>query len=115
MGLLAHQLTEAVRHRSMTVDDLDPFFALDEYRRFVDGAEALGFVCHDFSVAGMDTSSMVRNPEQLTGLPLQQLRRYVHVLIRSERSNVPDYSVVFEAVVAGALKVLADRLMGRPA
>lgn len=80
-----------------------------EYRLFIEGAYACGFVCSDLR-PNVDLNAVNQRPaEEMGRFDLKQLRHYVHTLIRSERASHGYGSLVWEAVLSGAL----ERLLGR--
>ncbi len=107
---LIRGLEAAVRRANLPLDDLERFHAMPEYDLCVQGAYALGFVCGDFSIEGFDLAAMACRPQMVAGLPLQELRRYVHVVMRAERWSHRYSSPVREAVEGGVLGMVAERL-----
>lgn len=91
-------------HRFMEI------FALPDYRLFLTGAYASGFVCQDFSL-DFDLNEVNRNPGLTIGYcEFPVLRHYIHTLIRGERWADGYSSPILEALVSGALRLVATRL-----
>lgn len=88
----------------------EAFTSLPEYGLFTSGAYACGFVCSDLR-PDTDLDEVRRFPiAVLGGMDLRQLRHYVHTLMRSERAGHGYGSVVYEALRAGALEAICERL-----
>jgi len=94
------------------VGDSARFWALPEYEVFHDAAYACGFVCTDFSPTYSIDLANESCGETLSRKPFNELRHYVHTLLRVERSNRMDgyFSPVCSAIQSGALGVVARRL-----
>lgn len=106
--LLARELIEAYTRRPNA--NIDDWLDLPEHRRFVIGAYAAGFVCTDLAPMN-DFEEMGSRPrEHLSGASFSKLRHYVHTLLRAERWADGYSSPIREAIVSGALELVADRL-----
>lgn len=91
-------------------DDWETFTELPEYELFTQGAYACGFVCSDLR-PDADLTAVARRPsEALRGMSLPQIRHYVHTLLRSERGTYGYGSFIYDALRAGALDALCERL-----
>jgi hypothetical protein len=110
MARLIRLLEAAVRRRRIGSGDHERFCRLPEYQLCVEGAYALGFVCRDIPPDGVHLDLIAARPELLDDLPLSGLRRYLHVLMRAERWNLPWASPILEALETGALQLVARRL-----
>jgi hypothetical protein len=110
MARLIRLLEAAARRARIGPDDHERFYHLPEYELCVQGAYALGFVCRDIAPDGVHLDLIAIRPELLADLPLSGLRRYLHVLMRAERWNLPYASPVLAALEAGALQRVAQRL-----
>jgi len=86
------------------------FFKLDAYRIFIEGAYACGFVCRDLKPDNPLESERDRPAEAIAGWSFAQLRQYVHYLVRHERWADGFSSPILEALAAGHLQQVADRL-----
>ena len=91
--------------------ELSEFFVLPAYLRLMTGAPACGFVCRDFRPDFPIGEMLHRPSEGLANLSFPMLRHYVHTLIRAEVWGAPWGSPVRQALDAGALEVLHDRLL----
>lgn len=88
----------------------EAFTELPEYELFTLGAYACGFVCSDLR-PDADLNAVVRRPgEALRGMALPEIRHYVHTLLRAERGTDGYGSVVYEALRAGTLEALCERI-----
>lgn len=115
-GLIRFMVQETLAHFEVeSVGDLaedgwDAFTELPEYELFTLGAYACGFVCSDLR-PDADLNAMARRPgEALRGMSLPQIRHYVHTLLRSERGTFGYGSFIYDALRAGALDALCERL-----
>ncbi len=105
---LAHFEVESVA--DLPEEGWEPFTYLPEYGLFTSGVYACGFVCADLS-PDIDIDAVKCRPvEALGGMTLPQLRHYVHTLMRLERAGFGYGSALYEAVRAGVLEVLCERL-----
>lgn len=108
--LLARELIEAYRRAPEL--DLDAWLDLPEYKRFVAGAYATGFVCSDLAPID-DFDEMNTWPrEHLVRAGFNRLRHWVHTLLRAERWADGLASPILDAIVSGALEIVAGRLEG---
>ncbi|HWL71781.1 MAG TPA: hypothetical protein VNS22_25845 [Geminicoccus sp.] len=110
MALLIRLLEAAARRARIGPDDHERFYRLPEYELCMGGAYALGFVCRDIPPDDVLLHLIEARPELLNDLPLSELRRYLHLLMRAERWNSPGASLILAALKAGALQLLAQRL-----
>lgn len=86
------------------------FTELPEYELFTAGTYACGFVCSDLT-PDVDLDTVKCRPrEVLSSMTLPQLRHYVHTLMRSERAGYGYGSVIYEALRAGVIEALCERL-----
>jgi hypothetical protein len=97
------------RYRGIQLED---FFQLPEYQKFVVGAYACGFVCRDYSQMDGESFELMktRPREHLGDCSFRVLRHWVHTLLRAERWADGYSSHVKEAIDSGALEVIAMRL-----
>lgn len=106
--LLARELIEAYTRRPNA--SLDDWLNLPEHRRFVIGTYAAGFVCTDLAPMD-DFDEMGSRPrEHLSSAGFNKLRHYLHTLLRAERWAGGFSSPIREAIVSGALEIVASRL-----
>lgn len=89
---------------------LQEWFALPEYERFIVGAPGAGFVCNDLAPMKDFEDFNARPREHLSSSDFSQLRLYVHTLLRAERWADGYATPIREAVMSGALEIVADRL-----
>ena len=101
-GVRDHERLPAERHGEFT--------ALPEYRLFVQGAYACGFVCTDFAPGGPTIERGVRVEDEVGSWTFFELRHYVHTLLRSERWADGYSSPIFEALIQGMLQAISRRL-----
>jgi hypothetical protein len=107
---------EALAHFRVTVAARLPrerfaeFFRLEAYRVFIEGAYACGFVCRDLKPDSPLEAERNRPAEAIAGWSLPQLRQYVHYLVRHERWADGFSSPILDALAAGHLQQVADRL-----
>ena len=85
-------------------------FKLEAYRVFVEGAYACGFVCRDLKPDSPLEGACDRASEAIAAWTFPVLRRYVHYLVRHERWAEGYSSPIFDALIAGHLQQVADRL-----
>jgi hypothetical protein len=94
-----------------SVADADKVYALPEYGDLLEKAYADGFVHGDLSADGFDFQAINAGPrEQLAGMAMTEVRRFVHALYRCERHNWGWGSLVLAAIHSGALGTVATRL-----
>jgi hypothetical protein len=86
------------------------FFRLEAYRVFIEGAYACGFVCRDLKPDSPLEAERNRPAEAIAGWSFPQLRQYVHYLVRHERWADGFSSPILDAIAAGQLQQVADRL-----
>jgi hypothetical protein len=86
------------------------FFKLEAYRIFIEGAYACGFVCRDLKPDNPLESDRERPVAAIAGWSFAQLRQYVHYLVRHERWADGFSSPILDALAAGHLQQVADRL-----
>lgn len=91
-------------------DRFAEIFRLEAYRVFIEGAYACGFVCRDLKPDNPLEGARDRAATLIAGWSLPQLRQYVHYLVRHERFAEGYASPIFEALIAGHLQQVADRL-----
>lgn len=106
--LLTRELIAAYTRRPN--ESLADWFEQPEYRRFTVGAYAAGFVCTDLAPMGDFGEIGSRPREHLSSAGFNKLRHYLHTLLRAERWADGYSSPIREAIVSGALKLVADRL-----
>lgn len=89
--------------------ELEDFFNLPAYLRFISGAYACGFVCSDLTPDSFDISrpDIVR---VLQEAPFEKIRAFTHVLLRSERWADGMWSPVRNILATGALAAVGSRL-----
>jgi len=87
----------------------EQFIESREYRLFIEGAYACGFVCSDLR-PNVDLNLINQHPDELGRFDLKRLRHYVHSMIRSERASHGYGSFIWESTRSGALERLLDRL-----
>jgi ADP-ribose pyrophosphatase YjhB (NUDIX family) len=95
-------------------DHLSPTpWDLPEYRRFVEGAPACGFVVEGFPPEEwLDLEDIDRHPERAVSIMgPKDIREYLHTLHRSEKWADGYSSPMFEALASGALQAVARRLL----
>ncbi len=86
------------------------FFKLEAYRIFIEGAYACGFVCRDLPPDNPLEGARERAAAVIAGWSFPELRQYVHYLVRHERFAEGYSSPILEALAAGHLQQVADRL-----
>lgn len=86
------------------------FFKLEAYALFLEGAYACGFVCSDLKPDNPLESARARPAEAIAGWSFQRLRQYVHYLLRHERWADGYSSPILEALAAGHLQQVGQRL-----
>ena len=106
--LLAKELIEAQTRRPQT--SLADWFELPEYRRFIVGAYAAGFVCTDLAPMDDFEEMNTRPREHLFGIGFNKLRHWVHTLLRAERWADGYSSPIREAIAGGVLGIVVGRL-----
>lgn len=88
----------------------EKFIELQEYNIFTTGVYACGFVCADMN-SDVDLNMIQRSPaDAIRRFNLLQLRHYVHTLMRSERASFGYGSVLYDALRAGVLDELVNRI-----
>lgn len=107
-GLLIHFKVRCAA--SVPYECFQEIWQLDEYRRFVDGAYACGFVCRDFKPDFPFESGNHRPQETMRAWTFHDLRHYFHTLLRAERWADGYSSPILQAVMSGALGEAASRL-----
>lgn len=107
-ALLARELIEAYTRRPQT--SLADWFDLPEYRRFIVGAYAAGFVCTDLAPMKNFDEMSARPHEHLGDIGFGALRHWIHSLLRTERWADGFSSPIREAIASEALGIVADRL-----
>lgn len=85
-------------------------FKLEAYRLFIEGAYACGFVCRDLKPDNPLETERDRPEEAIARWSLAELRQYLHYLVRHERWADGFSSPILDALVAGHLQRVADRL-----
>ena len=91
-------------------DGWSRFTELPEYEDFVSGAYGCGFVCEDFNPDFPIDDAHRRPAEVLREVSLIKLRHYIHCVIRAERHSDGWGSMIYEAMRAGALNTVCERL-----
>ncbi|MEX3690359.1 hypothetical protein AB3X91_17425 [Paraburkholderia sp. BR14263] len=97
-------------HERLSVEKHGEFTALPEYRLFVEGSYAGGFVCTDFAPGGPTIERGVRVEDAVGSWSFFELRHYVHTLLRSERWADGYSSPILEALIQGVLQAISRRL-----
>lgn len=107
-AMLAHfDLADVER---IDINRHDEIWNIPEYRLFLDGAYACGFVCTDGKLEG-DLDQVNTHPtEVINAWSFPELRQYVHFLLRSEKWADGYSSPILHAIRSGALQKVADRL-----
>jgi hypothetical protein len=85
------------------------FASLPAYREFVEAAEQVGFTGTDVR---MDSEFADRSPEWVASADYEQLRHWVHTLIRADRWNSDYPNAVWMACRTGSMGRLVERLSG---
>lgn len=99
------------RWRLDSVTDAEKVYALPEYVDLLEQAYASGFVHGDLSADGVDFQAINARPrEQLAGMAMAEVRRFVHALYRCERHSFGWSSPVLDAVQSGALTIAVDKI-----
>lgn len=114
LAILARDLIDEYRlETEMQSEEMgsSDFFALPSYRRFTLGATACGFVCRDLPPDFPIAEMLDRPADRLASLTFPMLRHYVHTLLRAEVWGAPWSSPIRQALEAGALEILHDRLL----
>ena len=86
------------------------FFRLEAYRIFIEGAYACGFVCRDLGPDNPLEGARGRAAAAIAGWSLTELRQYLNYLIRHERFASGYSSPILDALIAGHLQQVAERL-----
>lgn len=86
------------------------FFRLEAYRVFIEGAYACGFVCRDLKPDNPLEAERDRQAQAIAGWTFPQLRQYVHYLVKHERWADGYSSPLLDALAAGHVQQIADRL-----
>lgn len=86
------------------------FFRLDAYRIFIEGAYACGFVCRDLKPDNPLEGEREQPALAIARWTFPVLRQYVHYLVRHEVWAEGFASPILEALAAGHLQQVADRL-----
>lgn len=95
-------------------DGWERFTDSREYKLFLTGTYACGFVCSDLR-PDVDIDRVNRSPEDhVDKLDLKELRHFVHTMMRSERSNFGFGSAIWESMRSGTLELLMGRLAHDP-
>lgn len=97
-------------HERLPAEQHGDFTALPEYRLFVEGAYACGFVCTDFAPGGPTIEPSVRVEDAVDSWSFLELRHFMHTLLRSERWADGYSSPIFEALTRGVLQATSRRL-----
>lgn len=87
--------------------ELLEFARTDAYRQFVEAAGQAGFTRSDVE---MDVDFAARSPEWVAQAGEQDLRRWVHTLIRADRWNGDLPNAVWMACRSGSMGKLVERL-----
>ncbi|HAY5094929.1 TPA: hypothetical protein MJB77_25765 [Klebsiella pneumoniae] len=87
--------------------ELLEFARTDAYRQFVQAAEQEGFTGPEIE---MDVDFAARSPEWVAQAGEQDLRRWVHTLIRCDRWNSEYPTAVMDACRSGCMSVLALKI-----
>lgn len=88
----------------------EQFIELPEYELFIDTCYAAGFVCRDLAPKA-DLDQINQNTVgHIQTWSLPQLRLYLHTLVRAERWTEGSSSHIFNALQAGTLLSITERL-----
>lgn len=91
--------------------ELSEFFQIAAYNRFMRGANACGFVCSDYN-PDFPLGEILSRPEhEVQHLSFAKLRHYVHTLLRAEAWAGGHDSPIRDALNAGAMQILANRIL----
>lgn len=101
----AAELVTAYQHHP-GAEPLD-FARTDAYRQFVEAAQQAGFTGPN---AEMDSKFAERQPQWVAGANDEELRRWVHTLIRADRWNGDFPDAVWIACRSGSIGALVERL-----
>ena len=85
----------------------DAFARTNEYRQFAKAAEQDGFTGPDIE---MDMDFASRSPKWVMQADKEALKRWVHTLLRSDRSNGDYPTAVLDACQSGCMDALVERL-----
>ncbi len=96
----------AAYERKLGAEPLD-FARSDAYRQFIEAAELDGLTGPDIE---MDEEFASRSAGWVIGASEQELRRWVHTLLRADRWNGDYPDAVLMACRSGCVGVLAERL-----
>jgi len=95
----------------------DPRFPLrdtPEYTHFLEISYVCGFVCSNISPSAPQYLRYTRKPSKISAASLLDIRKFIHVMVRSERHadvGAPSGGgMVYEALETGALEMAARRL-----
>jgi len=113
MGTLIQELIDEDRIEAELADgplDLEEFFKLPAYWRFIKGADACGFVCNDLAPDAFDIHQP-RVTQTLMTASFKEIRGYTHVLLRAERWADGMASPIREALASNALAVVGRRIV----
>lgn len=103
-ALIAFRVREA---RHLDVDDVERFLELPEYDRFILTCRATGFVCSDLTPA-VDLDRVDDSPQDhVPAWSVNDIRQYMHTLIRAERWAEGMGSPVLRALSSGALELVS--------
>ena len=108
---------EAACHRKfgektdLTYEEFLDFRDMDEYSAFSEAAFVCGFVCEDFGLS-FPLEEIHSSPEEMVSrMPFSKIRHYIHVLQRAEKWQSDYSTTLWTAVMSGALRLVADRLI----
>jgi len=115
LALCILQLDERTKRIKFDPDDKNDvrdFWKLPEYIIFHDATYACGFVCNDYSPDFNINAANINSKNIISKASFEELRHYIHTLMRAERSNQMDgyFSPVLKAVLSDALTLVAIRL-----
>lgn len=113
INMLHKKTLETFKIRNESQIDADKFVSftsLNEYNLFIDICYACGFVCRDIQPL-INFSSINVNPEHyISSWNLDDIRLYIHTLIRAERWNAGCGSPILESIKSGALLTISNKL-----
>jgi hypothetical protein len=100
--------------KELTIAEYQRFASLPEHEAFMWAALVCGFVCADFIHACALEAIHARPEEQIQSFSFNELRKYIHVLQRTEKWNVQYSTALYQAVTSKALGLVAERLACDP-
>lgn len=105
---------EALTRRGAGRDPSIPLRDTPEYNHFLEVSYVCGFVCSNISPSAPQYPRYTRSPSKLAAASLLDIRKFIHVIVRSERHadvGAPSGGgMVYEALETGTLEMAARRL-----